>query len=540
MRHSCAIILYLCLAVVCNLKTYGQTTVNPDSLASDFSYLVKQLELTHPDPYSGFGGKVFFHKQAFDLTNDIRRNKYTTQQFFDKISAFLANLNDGHTLLIRPNTGERNKASLFPIVAKVIPDGLIIRGVLPENKVFLGSRILGVNGVSTDSLLKAVGILKACENIYGQYSLLNTYLSHSDFILKLFPETKDKIYLNIETPDGIKTDIPIPLLSMDTLKKCPKAQLPRWDVIPTNYMSYQFMDKAKDIMLLKLTRVMARENFETMIHGNWPKSYEQMRQFYKQTLSKEMPTDTAEALNGLPSFSETFYQMLTEMKKEKARTLIIDLRGNGGGWTPITLPSLYQLFGDKYIETDMDTRFYRLLSPLYLLKTNQSLEEFNQGHNSEFQLGDYTFEEDRPDTASIITKRKYFIENCMSDTKPKLEKQQGKPVYTPENIYVVTDERTFSAAFHYAFYLWKMGATIVGIPCMQAPNTFMEQTPFQLPYTQLNGSISNSMQIFLPPNDRRAKTFWPDLMPTYDDYKRYQFDIHSEIRYLLDQIEQKK
>ncbi|MDB9193454.1 peptidase S41, partial [Parabacteroides distasonis] len=70
--------------------------------------------------------------------------------------------------------------------------------------------------------------------------------------------------------------------------------------------------------------------------------------------------------------------------------------------------------------------------------------------------------------------------------------------------------------------------------------TFMEQTPFQLPYTQLNGSISNSMQIFLPPNDRRAKTFWPDLMPTYDDYKRYQFDIHSEIRYLLDQIEQKK
>lgn len=302
MRHSCAIILYLCLAVVCNLKTYGQTTVNPDSLASDFSYLVKQLELTHPDPYSGFGGKVFFHKQAFDLTNDIRRNKYTTQQFFDKISAFLANLNDGHTLLIRPNTGERNKASLFPIVAKVIPDGLIIRGVLPENKVFLGSRILGVNGVSTDSLLKAVGTLKACENIYGQYSLLNTYLSHSDFILKLFPETKDKIYLNIETPDGIKTDIPIPLLSMDTLKKCPKAQLPRWDVIPTNYMSYQFMDKAKDIMLLKLTRVMARENFETMIHGNWPKSYEQMRQFYKQTLSKEMPTDTAEALNGLPSF----------------------------------------------------------------------------------------------------------------------------------------------------------------------------------------------------------------------------------------------
>ena len=71
----------------------------------------------------------------------------------------------------------------------------------------------------------------------------------------------------------------------------------------------------------------------------------------------------------------------------------------------------------------------------------------------------------------------------MSSVPEELRKQQGKALYTPEHIYVITNERTFSAAFHYTFYLWKMGATLVGIPSGQAPNTYMEQTLFRLPYT---------------------------------------------------------
>lgn len=45
----------------------------------------------------------------------------------------------------------------------------------------------------------------------------------------------------------------------------------------------------------------------------------------------------------------------------------------------------------------------------------------------------------------------------MSSVPEELRKQQGKALYTPEHIYVITNERTFSAAFHYTFYLWKWG-----------------------------------------------------------------------------------
>lgn len=95
----------------------------------------------------------------------------------------------------------------------------------------------------------------------------------------------------------------------------------------------------------------------------------------------------------------------------------------------------------------------------------------------------------------------------MSSDKEELEKMNGVPIYTPKNIFVLMNDETFSAAFHYAFFLWRMGATIVGIPCRQAPNTYMEQTPFELPYTRLKGSISNSIQIFLPGRISEQKYF---------------------------------
>ena len=156
-------------------------------------------------------------------------------------------------------------------------------------------------------------------------------------------------------------------------------------------------------------------------------------------------------------------------------------------------------------------------------------------------MGDYTFE-DKSDIVENITGkvRNKFISNCMSGIKDKLAAQKGKPVYTPENIYVLTGPNTFSAAFHYAFFLWKMGAKVVGVTSTQAPNTYMEETPFELPRTKLKGSISNTLQLFLPVDDPRAKDFTPDLMPTYEDYKRYNFDDNTIPLYLMDYIKGQK
>lgn len=49
-------------------------------------------------------------------------------------------------------------------------------------------------------------------------------------------------------------------------------------------------------------------------------------------------------------------------------------------------------------------------------------------------------------------------------------------------------------------------------------------------------SVTNTLQQFLPPHDPRAKTFYPDLMPDYEEYRKHGFDAHTDILFLLDKI----
>ena len=113
-----------------------------------------------------------------------------------------------------------------------------------------------------------------------------------------------------------------------------------------------------------------------------------------------------------------------------------------------------------------------------------------------------------------------------------IEAQEGAPIYTPKEIYVVTDVQTFSAAFHTAYMLWKMGAKVVGVPSGQAPNTYMEVTRFKLPNTGLECSVSNSLQSCFPTDHPMAKTFTPDIQLSYDDYRQSEFSKDAELLYI--------
>lgn len=522
-----------CLA---SLLASAQEPLNGDSLASDFRYLVKELAATHPDPYSGFGGKVFFYEQAFHLENELRRTPGTKQTFFDKVSIFLSNLQDGHTYLLPPTANQQANQRYLALEVRTIPDGIILQGIPETYKDLLGSRITTINGDSLEEVLARTAAIQASENLYDRYANLCRSMPTEHFLRQLFPEMKDNLHLSLLTPDGKSRGLTLPLLSRQEVQNTPMQHNNSWKAYTDKQLAYQFIDNDKQIMLININSIMARDNFEYMQKQGLKDLYRQIGFYYRDILKQDMPADTLQAIRQLPSLSEVFAHMLKEMKKEASSTLIIDLRNNSGGWTPIVLPTLYQLFGDHFLQTDMDIEFYRIISPLYMQKLQTNLQDFNQAYGTDYAYGDYTFSTDEADTTDIEQRRTDFIENCMSSVPEELRKQQGKALYTPEHIYVITNERTFSAAFHYTFYLWKMGATLVGIPSGQAPNTYMEQTLFRLPYTGMQGSISNSIQICFPGKDRCAHTLYPDLMPTYQDYQRYNFDVQTEILYLLDKI----
>ena len=527
------ILLLCCLPIG---RTQAQQTLPGDTLAADFHYLVQLLEETHPDPYTDFGGKMFFWKAARDLENRLKQSPATLQSFHEQVMAFLSHLQDGHTYLSALNQQEITAKGYFPIGMKVVPDGLIMIGLPKDNRPLLGSRLMAIESDSLELVLNRVASLQGCENRYDRLHALKSNCSIERF-RKLFPQMKDSLHLTLLTPDKETRHIAVPLVP--TLQEASQQMVwtPTTNSLPKKQLAYQYVDSNRQVMYIRINSIMGRDNFEFMYEQHWPGLIPQMSSYY-WSMEREMPADTLQAIEALPSFSGTFARMLEEMKQDQAETLIIDLRGNGGGWTPIVWPTLYQLYGSHLFNVNMSTQSYLLVSPLLIKKYGFSGSVFWQ-NDQPYQIGEYIFHTEETDTTDypLEEKCRMFVQNAMSSVRDKLEAQHGKAVDTPRHVYVMTDTGTFSAAFHYTFFLWKMGATVVGVPSRQAPNTYMEQTEFRLPRTGLTGSISNSVQIFLPGNDRRAKTFYPDWMPTYEDYQKYDFDRNTELLYLLERIE---
>ncbi len=508
-----------------------------DSLANDFRTLVRYLEQTHPDPYTAFGGKVFFHKQAHDIEQNLKKGA-TRDEFADTALAFLSTLGDGHTHISGGGGGGASSSNLrLPLLTQAAPDGLRVIELPRIHSALMGSRVVSVDGVPVGELARRVGKLLPVENEFGAYSVLPSGIHMHRLITQLIPGAGQSVAVELETAPGQTTTLTLDYISPDDYAAIPRTEQPHWEAIDgSEYMSYGFLDSGRRAMLFRLANIVSREAFVHLRRNEQPGLEDLLARVYRIAMKRPMPDDPDAAIETFPSLAATFRAMLTEMKQAGAPYLIIDLRGNDGGFTSIVYATLYQLWGDRYLETDMGDNYYRLISPLVLDKYGITAGQIGDFFGGPYRMGDYTFGSDQPDTRTTQQKRADFVSNIYGGDPAPVADLDGKPFYSPERVFVITDEGTFSAAFHYAFYLWKMGATVVGVPSSQAPNTFMEVTPFTLPYTGLTGSISNSAQIYLPGDDPRAKVFWPDIMLSPDDYRKYGFDRNSELLYLMDYL----
>lgn len=519
-----------------------------DSIVADFNEFVRLLEETHPDPYTNYGGKPFFRLEAMDTRFGLIEDSVTSSdELARRITKFLAPLEDGHTNIDMGFSSffeEREPEMGAPIDFRPISDGVVINSITSEYKDLLGSRLIAIEGIPLKEICTNLAEYRTAENEIGRINLFCFIngLSPNE-LRKAIPEMRqDSITFLLQTPEGKQMNLTLPLIDKyGSGANIELSSVEHTKPFPSQgNLSYLFVDDKKNTMYFRSSQIISRDALEIMINRGMDVG-QYLKRTYMQFNEDDMPNDVNKALAKIPSFSDEFGKMLHVMKKSKSKNLIIDLRGNSGGFTPITLPTLYQLWGDKYLEEAprFGIKFIQLFSPLYMKKMNITMEQLNaEMQDYGFILGDYIATSEGDYSPEEITDeyRDRMIEEMTSSVKDKLMAQHGKPVYTPEHVYVLINPTTYSAAFHYAFFLWKMGATIVGLPSKQAPNTYMEATPFELPRTNLKGNISNSLQLFMPNDDPRAHQFTPDLMPTYEDYKHYNFDMNTELLFLLDYI----
>jgi hypothetical protein len=511
----------------------------------DIETLVGYLESTHPDPYINGGGKVAFKRRVDDLARSIPAGGITVRALGDYLDPFLASVKDGHTQLYYYTDKWRDPAYWLPVRFCPASDGLFVCAFdLPELRGTLGWRLTGINGVPMEELIRRRAEDSNAENLYGTLGRFTNIATSLKFVNNLVGNitAESSVTYNLQAPTGKRENRIIPWSARRKWDaESALAPLVRWNELkrsPDDFW-YQFFDRPTEAAYLRMATIMPREAFEIAAHGNRESARGMVDRFYAQR-KQPAPSDLATAIQGIPSLLEIGAQLLQEMKRRRTPALIIDLRGNSGGWTPSVEPFLQALYGESLYARPRPGEWVRVESELYLAKYGQTLAERRQKDPS-FRLGRYIFstDQDRRPAEEQRLERVRRYQQAKYSFADKVAGMGASAVYTPRHVIVLCDPGTGSAAFHTMMYLRNMGAKVVGVPSGQSPNAFMELTEFTLPESKLRGSISNSAQVFKP-EDPKARVTMPDFPVTVDIYQRYGFDTEAPLRYALDLLAERK
>ena len=532
--------VFLMIVVLSKVLMFGQTTelstVSRQLLLNDFNTFVEYLEDTHPDPYTLFGGLLEFKRKAQKLRGTITDDT-SVEQLKEMMSEFLAVLQDGHTT-ISENEQTETISGYLPLQFGIATNGIYIYETDIKHVQYQGAFVESINDIAIDSLLRKIQLIRSSENKYGAYwELCNLLLTRSGFSLLFHDSEKIKLalkkknreseYVYLEYVTGVNWNKRSSAISLN---------------IDNNLLYKQILvNNNQSVGYFAWNSMASREMVEEIAQNSPSYLDMNLNGMYNNLLHVPRPDDNKQAIEGIPALYPVFSELLTSMKEQKSDYLIIDLRHNSGGMTPLCRPLLYMLFGDKYLNYDCKAEYNRRLSKLVLKKWGlDSIEQYNAGNKTNYLTGDFIFGffYGGRNTASIEEKRKdlslisYFNSFGLEYT----QKLNGIPVHEPV-VIVLTSPRTFSAAYHFTYFLSQIGKTyIVGVPSRQAGNTFMETTNFQLPNTKISGSISNSHQIFFPNDHARGKVLMPDFAMNWEDYAKYNFDSNAEILFVLDLI----
>lgn len=524
---------------------YGQDNVNTLSKQNkldDFKYFVKLLEETHVDPYTPIGGKLNFHIRAAKFRSQIEKSDCEDVNLSLVITEFLAYLKDNHTGVNLKNAIDWNNNKQLPFRCDVATDAIYVNSVRTKYKHLYGAKILSVNNTDIDDLLLKSSKLQPAENISNLKANLCTQIINLKSAQQLFPRIGNTLNFKFVTSklDTIQQSIDFystkKLNDLQSYKSQANLRINK-----SGIFSYQFVDSENNIMYFRLEEMFAQEVIEMINRNNtnyrnWVYS---MLNYYPKLNSI---SNKEKAAKQIPYFSAAFREMLEKMKQKKSEFLILDLSDNVGGYSSLARPALYMLHGNKCFSGEFEWKSVRRISQLFLDKHNITIDQFNRGNNKAFDIGDY-------DVSNFIDKeesledykakeKKYFthLKNNGYGWAKYIRDLDGQPIYSPK-IIILTNATTNSAAYHFLYYLHKLGkVTVIGIAPKQAGNTPMEGTKFVLPNSNIHGSISNSYQILFPAKDKKSEIYMPDFPVNWIDLQTKGMSSTAIIEIAIDLI----
>lgn len=175
------IIIYAVLVLFLCSTAFGQK-LSPAQQISDFDDLCSKLESVHPDLYLYQSKKEYENnkmKIKASMTDSIK-----ISDFYFKIAPFIANIKDGHSMMLPPITSDfvsyvKKDGKTMPLRIKAVENVFVVDYPIVMNSGFNeGDTIFSINGVDSKDILKKAYDLWGSEEDNGiKEAAVNTYLS---------------------------------------------------------------------------------------------------------------------------------------------------------------------------------------------------------------------------------------------------------------------------------------------------------------------------------------------------------------------------
>lgn len=519
--------------------------VSGELLRADLRRLEQLLVDSHPDAFSGGGGRVAFARRFAEVAASIGDDGMTVAEFLARVRPLVAAVRDGHTTIGSPLT--RDDGPRARLELSIAGGEIYVSGVpAPADRHWLGARVSGVGGVGIAELAARMQTLRGYDNAYTNLVHLRDALVRPDGLAALLrseaPATTLALELSPAHGPAASWKVPFASATPAMLRPPTHYEAPELDDAG---MGWAFVDGSKSIAVLRIASMMRyREAFEVWRATGFTANLgDHLTAVAKAAAPYDRPRNVDEAIALVPSATATMTALMSEMAEHHTQVLIVDLRGNTGGNSAMNAIVGYFLMPvNELVSLDEGYQIPRY-SQLWLDNHDATLDEL-RGRIPGIELGDFDFSEERrwrahhravdhdaPPVDDVQARIDAFI--AQADAIPtfaaELRERRWSAGFTGP-VVVVGDADTYSAGFDLLAMLVRRGATFVGTPSSQAGNCFIDALGYELPASGLRGSISYKRSLMFPDDPARGELLRPDVELTWRELAAHHFDPEAAMQ----------
>jgi hypothetical protein len=147
-------LIIICCSISLQIFAQSLSLYSRSEIFQDLDYLINDIENIHPDLYHSVGKEDVYKR--IQLTKDHLPDSLSKWDIWMRIHGLLALFNEGHTMF-HPPSEEIGDYLRFPLKIKIDDNTkqFIVTGTESDTlKTHLGDRIIYINGISSDSLIK--------------------------------------------------------------------------------------------------------------------------------------------------------------------------------------------------------------------------------------------------------------------------------------------------------------------------------------------------------------------------------------------------